>query len=413
MDLVVALDFRFRATPDGALWTPNVFGPTFWSHYLEVFDRVRIVARAEQVREPQPGDLRVDGTAVSFHPVPFYLGPLEYLSKARAVRRSAAAAIAEGDAVILRVGSELAACITPRMQRCGRPYGLEVIGDPHDAFAPGAIRHPFRPFFRWRNTRLLKRQCARACGAAYVTGAALQKRYPCTSYAAAVSDVELPADYWKQRPGPRFAVRERRLIFVGSLDQMYKAPDVMIDALAICLRSDPSFYLTLIGSGRHLPELRLRAAALGIQERIRFTGQLPAGAVREELEKGGLFIMPSRTEGLPRAMVEAMACGLPCIGSAVGGIPELLADEDIFPVGNAAILAQRILQITADATRMQRMSERNLRRAEAFQEKYLRPRRLAFYRHVENATRTWIESRERSHLREATGNACSACHENV
>ena len=413
MDLVVALDFRFRATPDGAIWTPNVFGPAFWNRYLEVFDRVRIVARSAQVREPHPGDLRVDGAHVSFHPVPFYLGPLQYLWKARAVRRSTAAAIAPNDAVILRVGSELAACITPRMQRSGRPYGLEVVGDPYDAFAPGAIRHPLRPFFRWRNTRILKGQCARACGAAYVTGSTLQNRYPCPAYAAAVSDVELPEGYWMPRPARRFAAGERRLVFVGSLEQMYKAPDIAIDALAICLRSDPSFHLTLIGDGRHRPELQSRAAALGIEDRIRFTGQLPAGSVREELEKGGLFIMPSRTEGLPRAMVEAMACGLPCLGSAVGGIPELLAQEDIVPAGNAPILAGRILQVTGDASRMQRMSERNRRRAQEFQDRYLRPRRLAFYRHVENMTRKWIESGERSHRWEATGNACSACNENI
>ena len=392
MDIVVALDFRFHTTPDGGIWTSNTFSRTFWKRYLDVFDHVRIVARAASVDEPLPGDTRVDGDAVSFHKVPFYLGPAQYLLKARAVRRSTLGAIRERDAVILRVGSQLAACIAPAMVRVGRPYGLEVIGDPYDAFAPGAIRHPLRPYFRWRNTRLLKRQCAAACGAAYVTESALQRRYPCPSYTAAVSDVELSDGYW-ETPVPRKSWGERRLTFVGSLEQMYKAPDVLIDAMAICLRRDPSLSLTLAGEGRHLPELQTRAASLGIQNRVRFLGKLSAGSVREELDRSSLFVLPSRTEGTPRAMLEAMSRGLPCIGTAVGGIPELLAEDDLVPVDDAVALARKILEVTGNADRMQRMSTHNRQKAFQYREDRLRPRRLAFYRHVADATSKWSGSR--------------------
>ena len=49
MDVVVALDFRFRTTPDGKVWTPGTFSHRFWTRYLATFDRVRIVARAVAV----------------------------------------------------------------------------------------------------------------------------------------------------------------------------------------------------------------------------------------------------------------------------------------------------------------------------------------------------------------------------
>jgi glycosyltransferase involved in cell wall biosynthesis len=297
----------------------------------------------------------------------------------------------ERDAVILRVGSQLATCMAPALWRTGRPYGLEVVGDPHDAFAPGAIRHPLRPFFRWRNARQLRQQCARACGAAYVTETALQRRYACPQYEAAISDVEL-SEFLASQPTRQYRPGERPLIFVGSLEQMYKAPDVLLDALASCLRTDPSFSLTVIGEGRHLPELQRQAVSLGIDSRVRFLGRLNSGAaVREQLDRSCLFILPSRTEGLPRAMLEAMARGLPCIGTAVGGIPELLANEDIVPPENAASLARKILEVTSHPERMQRMSARNLLRASQFREELLRPRRLAFYRHVAEATRQWSE----------------------
>ena len=67
----------------------------------------------------------------------------------------------------------------------------------------------------------------------------------------------------------------------------------------------------------------LKAKAL--RDRVRFRGQLTTPVdVRAELDRADLFVLPSRQEGLPRAMIEAMARALPCIGSSVGGIPELL-----------------------------------------------------------------------------------------
>jgi glycosyltransferase involved in cell wall biosynthesis len=391
MDVVVALDFRFQMTPDGRTWTPTAFSHRFWTRYLEVFDRVRIVARAAPIAAPQAGDRRVDGESVAFLPVPFYLGPAQYLRKARQVTRAARKTMTEHDAVILRASAQLATCIVPMLWRTRHPYGLEVVGDPDEAFAPGAIRHPLRPFFRWRARRMLKQQCARACAAAYVTEAALQRRYPCPTYTAAVSDVELPADLSACPRDWRAPKKEYPLIFVGSFEQMYKAPDVLLDATALCLRSDPAFSLTMIGEGRHLPEMQQRAVALGIQDQVRFLGRLPAGeTIRREMDKACLFVLPSRTEGLPRAMLEAMASGLPCVGSAVGGVPELLPPEDLVPPGDAGELARKILAVTRDPERMQRMSARNRQKAAEFLEERLRPRRLAFYRQVAEATQRWI-----------------------
>jgi glycosyltransferase involved in cell wall biosynthesis len=111
--------------------------------------------------------------------------------------------------------------------------------------------------------------------------------------------------------------------------------------------------------------------------------------VQTELDHADLFIMPSRTEGLPRALLEAMARGLPCIGSAVGGIPELLPPEDLFPAGDPLALARKIQEVLADSAGMQRMATHNLKRASDYHETILRERRLAFYRFVREQTQAW------------------------
>ena len=398
MKVVVVLEHRYACTPDGAVWTQTQFPYQFWVRYLEVFEQVRVVARVCEVLTVPSDWRRADGEGVAFASVPYYIGLWQYLQRARSVKRAATNAIGMNDAVILRVGSRIATCIEPLLRRTGHPYGVEVVSDPADAFAPGSIRHPLRPFFRWLFPRDLRRQCCGACAVAYVTEHALQNRYPPapSTFSTYYSDVDLPDSALVSVPRLRQQVaRIFTIITIGSLAQLYKAPDVLIDAVATCLREGLDLKLILVGDGKYRAELEARAAALDLGERVYFLGQLPAGdAVRTQLDQADLFVLASKTEGLPRAMIEAMARGLPCIGSTVGGIPELLPPEDMVPPGDVAALAVKITEVVTDPERMAWMSARNLEKAKAYREEVLRERRLAFYRHVRETTETWVKAKE-------------------
>jgi glycosyltransferase involved in cell wall biosynthesis len=417
MIAVVSVEQRFQRTPDGRVWTQVAFSHRFWQRYLEAFDGVRVVARVRDVTVVPPQYIRADGPGVTVAAVPDYLGPMQYLRKARAVRRALTDVVDPGDAVILRVPSHLANCMFVDLLRRSHPYAVEVVGDPWDVFAPGVVEHPLRPFFRWHFTRQLRRQCLGACGAAYVTEWTLQQRYHTaansfsTFYSSVqlpsrchdvmhvgVSDVELSDGCFRPR---QFRIQSPatplRLVMVGSLAQLYKGPDVALRALAICVRGGWNMFLTIVGEGKFRSSLEQQAKQLGLSERVVFRGQLPQGAaVQAELDRADLFIMPSQTEGLPRAMLEAMARGLPCIGSAVGGIPELLPPEDLFPPGDLVALAQKLQEVLADPARMQRMATRNLKRAGDYREATLRERRLAFYCFVREQTEAWGRVRSTS-----------------
>ncbi|MCZ7545985.1 MAG: hypothetical protein M5R40_21775 [Anaerolineae bacterium] len=147
MRLVLSLEHRFDRTPDGAVWTQTAFAHSFLCRYLDVFDHVRVVARVRETPSVGPDWKRADGEGVSFVPLPHYVGPYQYALQAREVHRVAQAAVRPEDAVILRVGSQIANAIVPMLRRSGHPYGLEVVNDPYDIFAPGAVRHPLRPCF--------------------------------------------------------------------------------------------------------------------------------------------------------------------------------------------------------------------------------------------------------------------------
>ena len=192
-----------------------------------------------------------------------------------------------------------------------------------------------------------------------------------------------------------------RLVFVGSLEQLYKGPDVLLRAVARCRERGLDVHLRIVGDGRQRERLERLSCELRIRDSVTFVGALPAGeAIERELLEADLFVLPSRTEGLPRALIEAMACGCPCVSTHVGGVPELLSDEDLVPAGDETALSVKISEVLRAPERLKQMSERNLRRAADFVERVLAPRRRSFYGCVRGFTEQWF--RERSVTKAST-----------
>ncbi|MDP2210286.1 MAG: glycosyltransferase [Candidatus Aquicultor sp.] len=389
MNVTILLESRFDRTPDGAVWTRTTFSYTAWSRYLDVFDEVRVVARVRDVAEAPSDGKRVDGDRVSCVAVPYYIGPWQYILHYQSIKRVVKKAVEQADAVVLRISSPIARIASPLMRKNGNPYAVEVAADPYDVFSPGSVDHPLRPVFRRLFTWQTQRQCREACAASYVTSHALQRRYPCPQYSVGISDVVLLDEAFVQNKKRVFeSSRTTELIFVGTLEQLYKAPDILIEAVGMCVRKGLDIKLAFVGDGRQMPALQDKVAVLGLNDRIEFLGNLQAGeAVRAQLDQADLFVLPSRQEGLPRALVEAMARGLPCIGSTVGGIPELLPPEDSVPSGDAGALADKIREMITDQKRMVDASNRNLDKASEYREELLQKKRIEFYRYVEEATR--------------------------
>src|SRR5689334_11496828 len=176
MNVTVTSEQRFGQAPDGTVWTPGQCCYGFMRRYLEVFDQVTVVARVKEVGHVASGWKRADGRSVRFCPVPYFVGPWEYVRRLFQIKRLLRDVAVSTEAAILRVPSILATHLVKMLYRKGHPYGLEVIGDPWDVFAPGVIRHPLRPYFRARSWALLKNQCREAQAVAYVTKEALQLR---------------------------------------------------------------------------------------------------------------------------------------------------------------------------------------------------------------------------------------------
>ncbi len=414
MNVIISVEQRFRRTPDGFVWTDIAFSYGFWQRYLEVFGGVVVLARVEDVPASPESWIRADGPNVAFTPIPYYVGPWHYARRVLQVHSTIRRLRCENSAVIMRVPSFLAAPLARKLDATGQPYAVEVVGDPFEVFAPGVISHPLRPYFRWSLTSRLRQQCRCACAAAYVTASTLQRRYPPGAYSVGISDVHLPPEalvigdpltthfssvdlqgdaYAKESRRQRFG-NGVRLLTVGSLEQPYKGVQVLVVALAACLRDGLDASLTVAGDGKWRPVVERQAADLGLSDRVVFLGKVPAGAaVRHLMDRADLFVLASLSEGLPRAMIEAMARALPCIGTNIGGIPELLPPEDRVPPGDAGALAAKIREVVCQPGRLAQMSANNLVRAREYHEPVLRERRITFYRHLRMASEKWMHGR--------------------
>ena len=143
------------------------------------------------------------------------------------------------------------------------------------------------------------------------------------------------------------------------------------------------FTLDLIGSGPAEAARRRQAESLGIADLVVFRGRVPWGPELHEFYCGAdLFVMPSLTEGGPRVVLEAMACGLPVVSTEVGCVSEVLPHEDRVPPGDASALGSKLLEVLADPGRLDEMSRRNYVRIQDFRIDKMRAGKQEYYRHL-------------------------------
>jgi glycosyltransferase involved in cell wall biosynthesis len=261
-------------------------------------------------------------------------------------------------------------------------FGVEMVGDPEEVF--GSLSPLYRPVGKAfvKNTRSI---INRAKAVAYVERTILPAKYPAANPQNVFyfSSINLPDNSIAQSPKHFNGKEELDIISIGALDQMYKGPDIMLNAILDCKQKGLTINLTWIGGGVYLDKMKELAASLGLQDHVNFTGMITERAkIEEALDKADMFVLASRTEGLPRAMIEAMARGLPCIGSDVGGIPQLLTKEYLFTKEDTHGLADLLMSKSANKNELAAMSATNIETAKLYANSKLDKERAGFYKAV-------------------------------
>ena len=383
MNLIFITEARFYITHNGNYYADDMSYNNFlWNRYLNEFNEVYVVARVFNSTAVFDESFRVDN--VRFLSLPAFEDIISFGKNYFSIKKKMNSYINKDSTIIIRGGGALGYLSSRICKKQNLSYGIEVIGDPYDVFAPRVIQHPLRPILRYLFTYIQKKVVREAAAVIYVTKYALQRRYPTSekAYSTYASDVFLDGTNAVLEPKKLQSSKIINLISIGSLDQMYKSPDILIKALRILISKGIDANLTWLGKGKYQQEMEDLTRNLEIEDRVKFTGSVSSSEVTKYLDDSDIFLLVSRTEGLPRAMVEAMSRGLPCIGTNVGGIPELLDKEVLVNKEDAIEIANKVELLINDLEFAKSQAFRNLTVSKEYNFDVLNKKRKQFYRYL-------------------------------
>lgn len=140
--------------------------------------------------------------------------------------------------------------------------------------------------------------------------------------------------------------------------------------------------VTFVGSDYHggIDKLSSYVDKLNLKSKITFTGYLNREQLEVFLENSDLFVFPTRAEGLPRVVIEAMAKGLPCVTSNVSGIPEIVQLDLLVDYDDIQGLADRIERLMTNGEYYEFISAQNVETSKSFRSEVLEAKRDEFYK---------------------------------
>jgi glycosyltransferase involved in cell wall biosynthesis len=160
---------------------------------------------------------------------------------------------------------------------------------------------------------------------------------------------------------------------------------VLLRALAVLRREGLDFTCELIGAGRSTDDLQALVQELDLDESVEFSGYLRPEEIKRRLARSHLFVLSSSWEGMPGAVMEAMAAGLPVVATRVNGTDELVLDGEtgyLVEVDHVDALAKRLRSLLADSELRARLGAAGARRIQGFSHERLAERKTAFYREL-------------------------------
>lgn len=387
MKVLVSDEAHIFKLPDGSYWSDAVNGYEFYKRYMEVFSEVRLVARMKQVDKLPGKCIRLDGPNLEIYGIPFFQGPVQFLKKLFSILQSLKNVDYGCDVAILRVPSITSQVVMRRLRK-DIPLGGEVIYDPYSDAHSNSNGLLFRII--WMLISLdLSRFCKKANGVSYVTERAIQQHYPAMAHIKGQCEEYFETFYSsiilkdKAFASPRKYNKSNAIKLVMSdvaMNNDRKGEDVFIKTIYESRKKGYDVSGILIGDGNRRKNYEVLAQELNVEHYVRFTGLFPsADEVREVLKEADLFLFPTKAEGLPRGVLEAMAIGLPVVTTPVGGIPEVIEQKYLFEPLDVKGFSDMVCHLIDNPEELAEMSRKNFDKAQEYKDSSLQNKRNQFY----------------------------------
>lgn len=387
MKALVVVDSHIFKTPDNKYWCKGITDKSFFERYLTVFSSIEIVSRVQEIEKVEDGKyIRVDGENIGVSDMPFARGMKEYAKKYSQFKTAAKKAVLNCDCAIFRLPSVLSFIVLDAYKKTKKPFSIEVVACPKQAYQDIL---PAKLLF----TNKLRKAAKTANGASYVTKYYLQETYPSYARLHGSDKLHFETHYSSIDLHPEFIGKPKDYSYktnkfilthtANSSSSTAKGQDVLIKALGKITNDGYNAKIQFIGDSEIKDYYMNIAKEFGVEDKIAFTGMLSGkDAIRAKLIEADIFVLPTKAEGLPRCVIEAMAVGLPCISTPVNGVPELLDKEFLVQQSDYEGFANKIEWMIDNPQKLNELSAENIEKSKDYLYNILQKRRIEFYENL-------------------------------
>lgn len=372
MEAAFVHDHRFPLF-NGKYYASSGFDNAFIKRYLDIFGSVKIIAR-EEVFKKTPEFETIENENVCFYTL---LSSKKLLC--RNVRLELKNELLECKYAVIRVPSILGLMAENICRKNHIPYLTEVVGCPKDALAVKGIKGKITGIIY---SGLMKRMIKHSNYTVYVSEEFLEKKYPTDGVFTNISNIILnnygTCDLEERKRKIQIYNPKKGLLIgtCASVDTVYKGQEEVIRILPRLAEKGINVKYQLAGGGSP-SRLASVAARYGVSERVEFLGELSHENVFSWMDTLDIYVHPSKTEGLCRAVIEAMSRACPIIASDAGGIYEQIDDKYIYPKDDGNKLFH--LLVGFDKNAMMQQAYANYCNAQKYESTILDKRRRDFF----------------------------------
>ncbi len=362
----------------------NIYGAQYnnelVSRYAYFGDHVTFILREKIIETDQTVILdQINSQYFQFISIPNFKSITGFFKHNKVVKQSIFAAVQSHDIIVARMPSAAGGFAVQEAKRLGKPLLVELVACTYDAYWNHSWKGKLIAHYRFH---VIKRTISDCPYVLYVTKKFLQERYPTKGIHCGISDVELPVledrvlDQRIEKIRRRLENQPLILGTVAALAVSYKRQADVIGAIAYLKRKGSFFHYHIVGEGDPT-SLQKIINKNQLQKEVKIFGTLKHKEIFNFLDNIDIYIQPSKQEGLPRALVEAMSRACPALGSNIAGIPELLDKSCLFEAGNIKEIIEKLNSINTNF--LYRNARINFEIAKNFSKSNLDKKRNEFY----------------------------------
>lgn len=358
------------------------FSYSIWKRYLSVFDTLIVSTRISLDESTIKKKDLATGDNVQILPISEYEKNIHSLTRRRKIRKQVRDVLRKSDCAVIRLPSIIGFIAYKEAINLNKPYLIEVVGCAWDAFWNHSL---MGKLIALPSYIMMKNIVKNSKYNVYVTSDFLQKRYPSEGKNTNCSNVALTEFDEKVLENRLRTIEDKGKtdkIVIGTtaaVNIRYKGQQYVIQALGKLKKQGITNYEYHLVGGGNQTYLKEIAEKNDVIDQVRFLGPMSHNNVFEWLQTIDLYVQPSRQEGLPRALIEAMSRAIPAFGARTGGIPELLEEKFIF--SNTRKNIDEIIEIlkTFDKETMINQAKRNYEKSKKYEKNVIEARRRKFF----------------------------------